>query len=71
MQTTALIQERMIDELRGVKPKLIVLEKWGELTDPNESSVSSGVTLLDDYIRQTYEPVATFGANTILRGRTP
>jgi hypothetical protein len=70
LQTSAPIQRLMINELRGARPSLIVLVKWGELTDPNESSLSSGVTLLDDYIRHAYEPVATFGANTILRMRT-
>jgi hypothetical protein len=38
--------------------------------EPNDSAVSSGVTLLDDYIREAYEPVATFRAITVLRLRS-
>jgi hypothetical protein len=35
--------------------------------EPNDSALSSGVPLLDDYFRAAYEPVATF--HTILRPR--
>jgi hypothetical protein len=70
LQTSAPIQQLMIGELRGARPKLIILVNWGELTDPNDSSRSSGVTLLDDYIRQAYQPVATFGVYNVLRART-
>jgi hypothetical protein len=71
LQTSAPIQREIIGELQRVRPKLVVLEEiWKNMNEPNESSVSSGVTLLDDYIRQSYEPVATFGVHTILRART-
>jgi hypothetical protein len=40
---------------------------WDDQREPNDSALSSGVTLLDDYIRQAYQPVATFGVNTVLR----
>jgi hypothetical protein len=69
LQTSAAIQRVMIGELRLARPKLVVLtgRVWEDNREPNDSALSSGVTLLDDYIRQEYEPAATFGANTILR----
>ncbi len=70
LQTSAPIQQAIIDELQRVKPKLVVLDaSWTEVTEPNDSALSSGVTMLDDYIRCAFEPAATFGSNTILRAR--
>ncbi len=37
--------------------------------EPNASSTSSGVTYLDDYIRDHYQPETTFGSYQILRKR--
>jgi hypothetical protein len=70
LQTTAPIQREMVDELQRSHPKLVVLQVIGNPHEPNASALSSGVLLLDDYIRQTYDPVATFGTNTILRRKT-
>lgn len=71
LQTTAPIQQQMVGELQREKPKLIVLEaKWADAQEPNDSALSSGVTILDDYLRRTYQPVVTFGTNTILRPRS-
>jgi hypothetical protein len=71
LQTSLPIQREMIGELQRVRPRFVVITSiWNGMNEPNDSSVSSGVTLLDDYIRQTYESVATFGPNTILRART-
>jgi hypothetical protein len=39
---------------------------WDE---PNGTSVSSGITTLDDYLAQHYQPVAQFGDYTILQAR--
>jgi hypothetical protein len=39
--------------------------------EPNESSNSSGVMLLDDYIRDKYQPVETFGRMSIRRRGSP
>jgi hypothetical protein len=70
LTTLAPLQQVIVEELLRVKPRLIVLEStWENEREPNLSSVSSGVTLLDDYIRQAFEPVATFGQNTVLRAR--
>jgi hypothetical protein len=72
LQTSAPIQQEMVGELQRAKPKLIVLEsKWADVREPNDSALSSGVTVLDDYLRHAFEPAATFGANTVLRARSP
>ena len=71
LQTSAPIQQEMVGELQRAKPKLIVIEaSWNEVREPNDSVLSSGVTVLDDYIRDAFEPVATFGSNTIMRARS-
>ena len=58
----------MIGELQTAKPRYVVLEaEWDDFAEPNESVVSSGVTLLDDFIRAHYRPVRTFGAITVLQ----
>jgi hypothetical protein len=72
LQTLAPTQRLMIGELERSPPKLIVIEDiWADHQEPNDSALSSGVTLLDDYLRRAFEPVATFGANTVLRPRSP
>jgi hypothetical protein len=71
LQTSAPIQQEIVRELRHAKPRLIVLEaNWQDLREPNDSGLSSGVTVLDDYIRDAFEPVATFGTNTVLVARS-
>jgi len=71
LQTSAPIQQEMVGELQRAKPKLIVIvSDWAEAQEPNDSALSSGVTVLDDYLRQAFEPVATFGPNTVLRPRS-
>lgn len=72
LQTSEPIQRAMIRELEQKQPRLIVIEDiWADWREPNESAISSGVTLLDDYLRDGFEPVATFGVNTVLRPRIP
>jgi hypothetical protein len=71
LQTSAPTQQAMIDELERTKPKLIVLEaQWSEVREPNGSALSDA-TLLDDYIRQTFETAVIFGQNAILQRRSP
>ncbi len=67
LQTSLPIQQEIVAELQHAQPKLIVLEsRWANVREPNDSALSSGVTLLDDYLRQAYAPVAVFGPNTVL-----
>jgi Dolichyl-phosphate-mannose-protein mannosyltransferase len=52
------IQAQMVHELADNKPPYVVIDsEWDALREPNDSSVSSGVTLLDDYIRSHYESI--------------
>jgi len=67
VQTTLPIQNQIIASMQEYSPKLIVLNSaWDNLTEPNGSRFSSGVTALDDYIHSHYTPQATFGTISIL-----
>jgi hypothetical protein len=71
LQTSAPIQREMVGELERAQPKLIVIEaRWADAMEPNGSALGDA-TVLDDYIRQTFVPVAMFGLNTVLRRRLP
>lgn len=62
LQTSAPIQREMIDELKRNNPHYVVLEsQWDDIQEPNASAQSSGIVLLDDYIRRNFHLVATFG----------
>jgi hypothetical protein len=62
----------MIRELERNAPPYIVLDSEFDLTrEPNDSAKSSGVTLLDDYIRDKYQSAETFGIMSIRRRGSP
>jgi hypothetical protein len=67
------IQKQIIDDLEATAPPYIVLDPEFDLThEPNDSSKSSGVTLLDEYIHNKYQHVETFGEMSIFqRIQTP
>lgn len=67
VQTTRVVQQKMIDEIRERAVNYVVL--WLDMPsqEPNESNKSSGVHDLDNFIRQNYEAVAQFGPYLILR----
>jgi hypothetical protein len=68
LQTSREIQTEMIGNLQAAKPHYVVLEsEWEDFDEPNESAVSSGVTLLDDFLRSNFQPVQVFGKLTVLR----
>ena len=70
VQSSAPIQQAMVRELRTAKPKAVVLEStWDAMREPNDSAVSSGVTILDDFIGETFAPAATFGPDAVLLAR--
>jgi hypothetical protein len=70
VQTTLPIQNEIIESMRAYSPKLIVLNStWDDILEPNDSRYSSGVTILDGYIREHYAPRSTFGSVTILTPR--
>ena len=64
---TGVSRFRIKEELSLISGYRRVMAEWDDFAEPNESVVSSGVTLLDDFIRAHYRPVRTFGAITVLR----
>jgi hypothetical protein len=72
LQTNYGTQTQMINELERNAPPYIVLDSEFDLTrEPNDSAKSSGVTLLDDYIHDKYQPAETFGIMSIRRRGSP
>lgn len=68
LQNQSEIQSQMIRDLDGNRPPYIVLDsKLQQINEPNDSSRSSGVVLLDDYIHNHYTPSRTFGRMSIWR----
>ena len=66
VQTSREIQSEMITEFEQKKPRLIVLNgDWDNVREPNDSSISSGVTMLDEFIRTHYHRAATFGSTHV------
>ncbi len=62
------IQTEMVHELEVKRPPYIVLDsEFDQLREPNDSSKSSGVTLLDDYLHSKYQPVRDFGLMSVWR----
>ena len=62
------IQQEMIAELEQHKPPYVVLDsEYDKAWEPNGSSVSTGVHLLDDYISAHYKTVEQYGELTILQ----
>jgi hypothetical protein len=70
--TTAPVQREIVRDLRRTRTPLVV--RWtAPLTaapEPNRAGESSGVTVLDDYLRRAYRPEARFGAFVILERRS-
>jgi hypothetical protein len=67
VQTTLPIQKEMIADLRRENPPVIAINTtWDNTVEPNDSRFSSGVTVLDDYIRCHYTASSHYGQITIL-----
>jgi hypothetical protein len=72
LQNSYDIQTQMIQELERNPPPYIVIDSEFDLMrEPNGSARSSGVTLLDNYIHDRYQPSATFGIESIWRRDNP
>jgi len=70
LQNSYAVQAEMTRELDASAPPYIVLSRETELTrEPNDSSKSTGVKLLDDYIANKYEPVLKFRMISIWQRR--
>lgn len=48
------VQQEMVAELEANRPAWLVLVTWENPNEPNASRFSSGVRLLDEYIRDHY-----------------
>lgn len=70
LATTLPVQREIAKEVRQSRVEYIVLlSRFQDAREPNESAVSSGVTFLDDFIKANYVPIEQFGTYTILRFR--
>lgn len=65
--TTQPVQAEMVAELTAQEPEWVAFINWGNPNEPNASRFSSGVTLLDDYIRENYTQLYTVGMYQVLR----
>ena len=60
------IRTEIVHELETHRHQYVVLDaECEQLHEPNDSSRSSGVTSLDDYIHSKYQPVQTFGPMSV------
>ena len=60
------IQTQMVHEFEMNSPPYIVIDsEFATIQEPNDSSRSSGVTLLDEYIHERYEQIEAFGQMSI------
>jgi hypothetical protein len=65
--TTLPVQQQIVNDLEAKHVRWVVRVKIGESHEPNASSVSSGVTYLDDYLAANFTPAMTFGMYQIYR----
>ncbi len=60
------IQVQIVRDLdRNLPPYIVIDSEFDHAHEPNDSSKSSGVFLLDDYIHHQYRPIQTFGKMSI------
>jgi hypothetical protein len=60
LATTEEVQQKIVSELQEHDVQMVVL-KAGDVVEPNESAKSSGVRLLDEFIRTRFRQVQQFG----------
>jgi hypothetical protein len=63
--TTAVVQSEILREIRQAQTEYVVLFRLPPSHESNLSSQDSGVSILDDAIRQDYNQVAEFGRYSI------
>ncbi len=69
LATTLPVQQTIARELAEKDVRWVVTMKGWESREPNASSISSGVTTLDDAIRANYRPETAFGSYQVWRKR--
>jgi hypothetical protein len=68
VQTSEAVQREMVRELEANDVAVIVRDtRWDDMREPNKSALSSGVTVLDDYIARTYREEWRLQSITVLR----
>lgn len=67
--TTLAVQQEIVWDIEQRQVRWIVLVQWPEPSEPNGSSINSGVHYLDDWLQVYYQPVRKFGEYTILTKR--
>jgi hypothetical protein len=66
LQNSYDIQAEMVGELQVNSPPYVVLDsEFDQMHEPNDSSRSTGVKLLDEYIRKAYKRTQNFGDMSI------
>jgi hypothetical protein len=72
LQTSEPIQREIVAELQAQKVRFVILETtWDDVVEPNRSGISSGIRVLDDYLRGNYRAVARFGEVYVLERAAP
>lgn len=68
VQTTFEIQTQMISEFEKKAPKTIILDRaYDEVSEPNESANTSGISVLDSYIEANYFVLYSRNMFSVLR----
>ena len=66
--TTLPVQERIVHDLERRDVRYVVIfSGFDGLVEPNQSAVSSGVHVLDDFVRTRFRPEAEFGRYVVWR----
>jgi hypothetical protein len=66
LQNSKEVQAEMIHELQVNSPPYVVLDsEFDQIHEPNDSSTSTRITMLDEYIRSAYQPAQSFGRLSI------
>jgi hypothetical protein len=71
--TTAAVQNEIVGALQRARTRVVVrwLDPRAEQSEANGSSRSSGVHILDAYLRTHYRPIRRYGAYQVLLARGP
>ena len=67
--TTLEVQKQIIADIIEGKVKYVILTLWGYASEPNKSGESSGVTVLDTFLREKYILVKDFGCYVVEKAK--